>query len=145
MIRISWKSNNPWIGLPSTQSHLILDLGYTIIAKWQKMSLFCQLHVVGIKVSGNWVIMTIWRSTVSHLGVQHWKIYPLRPAAQVVKGWGGFVGRSRFNSQWGQKFAYQKKKTLKDVAWSIGKRLEWMDMIFNSMCMCLLNGSHPDI
>ena len=27
----------------------------------------------------------------------------------MVKGWGGFVGGSRFKSQWGQKFTCQKK------------------------------------
>ena len=28
-----------------------------------------------------------------------------------AKGWGGLVGGSRFKSQWGQKFTYQKKKS----------------------------------
>ena len=33
--------------------------------------------------------------------------------AQVVKGWGGFVGGSRFKSQWGQKnYLYIKKKCI---------------------------------
>ena len=38
-------------------------------------------------------------------------IMPISPwgLAQVVKEWGGFVGGSRFKSQWGQKFTYQKK------------------------------------
>lgn len=33
----------------------------------------------------------------------------------MVKGWGGIVGGSLFNSQWGQKFTYKEKKI-----WNVG-------------------------
>ena len=33
--------------------------------------------------------------------------------AQVVKGWGGFVGGFKFKSQWGQKIYLSKKKKSK--------------------------------
>ena len=41
---------------------------------------------------------------------------PISPwgLAQVVKEWGGFVGGSRFKSQWGQKFTYQIKNNNKN-------------------------------
>ena len=36
---------------------------------------------------------------------------------QVVKGWGGFVGGSRFQVPMGQKFTYPKKKEKKMLQW----------------------------
>ena len=46
--------------------------------------------------------------------VTRWRVHAIScwGLAQVVKGWGGFVGGSRFNIQWGKNLPIKKKKNV---------------------------------
>ena len=44
----------------------------------------------------------------------------VRGLAQVVKGWGGFVGGSTFNSQCRKRVPIKRIKKIKNPSWIVG-------------------------
>ena len=102
----------------SDQTTLIADPKLSLDAKRQKKNwilTFSGVFIMQKKQKKNWKShLTRFLLLFSYVtSNEESTIYGPWGLAQVVKGWGGFVGGSRFKSQWGQKnYLYIKKKCI---------------------------------